>query len=133
MMKPLIGKGLQYLTASVDADNEWFDGCKSYVLRVPAKPPAKDFWSVTVYDALTRSQIVTDTLNPSVGSFTNMDPYDDGSVDIYFGQVAPKGREKNFIKTDPAKGFFLVFRFYGPLEGYIDKTWRLNDLEPTSQ
>jgi len=22
-----------------------------------------------------------------------------------------------------------VFRFYGPLEGYINKTWVLNDLE----
>ena len=27
------------------------------------------------------------------------------------------------------KGFFLVLRFYGPLEGYIEKTWVLNDLE----
>ena len=53
----------------------------------------------------------------------------DGSVDIYFGQEAPKGKEKNSIKTDPAKGFFVVFRFYGPLEGYIEKTSVLNDFE----
>ena len=26
-------------------------------------------------------------------------------------------------------GFFVVFRFYGPLEGYIDKTWGLSDFE----
>jgi len=26
-------------------------------------------------------------------------------------------------------GFFVVFRFYGPLEGYIEKTWVLNDFE----
>ena len=32
-----------------------------------------------------------------------------------------------FIKD--GKGFFLVFRFYGPTEGYIDKTWVLNDFE----
>ena len=31
--------------------------------------------------------------------------------------------------TDPSKGFFSVFRFYGPLEGYIEKTWVLNDFE----
>jgi len=24
---------------------------------------------------------------------------------------------------------FVVFRFYGPLEGYIDKTWMLSDFE----
>ena len=29
----------------------------------------------------------------------------------------------------PGKGFFLVFRFYGPTESYIDKTWVLNDLD----
>ena len=41
--------------------------------------------------------------------------------------TASKDKEKNWIKTDPDKGFFVVFRFYGPLEGYIDKTWVLND------
>jgi hypothetical protein len=45
------------------------------------------------------------------------------------GQKAPKGKEKNFIKTDPDKGFFVAFRFYGPLEGYIEKTWVMNDFE----
>ena len=53
----------------------------------------------------------------------------DGSVDVYFGAKAPKGKEKNWVPTNPEKGFFLVFRFYGPLETYIDKSWVLNDLE----
>ena len=49
---------------------------------------------------------------------------------MYFGAELPKGAsEKNWIKTDPAKGFFVVFRFYGPLEGYIEKTWVLDDFE----
>ena len=42
---------------------------------------------------------------------------------------APKDKTKSWIKTDPDKGFFVVFRFYGPTEGYIDKTWVLNYLE----
>jgi hypothetical protein len=50
-------------------------------------------------------------------------------VDIYFGPKVPRGMEKNWVPTNPDKGFFLVFRFYGPTEGYIDKTWVLNDLE----
>jgi hypothetical protein len=33
------------------------------------------------------------------------------------------------IFKNPDKGFFLVFRFYGPLEGYLEKTWKLGDLE----
>ena len=54
----------------------------------------------------------------------------DGSVDIYFGPAeAPKGKEKNWIRTDAEKGFFVLFSFYGPLEGYIEKTWVLGDFE----
>ena len=63
-------------------------------------------------------------------SRTGRDTNPDGSVDIYFGPTeAPQGKEKNWIQTDPDKGFFVVFRFYGPLEGYIDKTWVMNDFE----
>ena len=40
----------------------------------------------------------------------------------------PKGLDAWQVHN-PAKGFFVVFRFYGPLEGYIDKTWILNDFE----
>ena len=42
---------------------------------------------------------------------------------------SPEGMEKNWVPTNPEKGFFLVFRFYGPTEGFIDKRWVLNDLE----
>ncbi len=42
--------------------------------------------------------------------------------------VTPSRVQKN-CKTDPKMGYFVAFRFYGPLEGYIDKTWVLNDFE----
>ena len=64
-----------------------------------------------------------------MGSLDDPEINADGSVDVYFGDTAPKGKEKNWVPTNPEKGFFLVFRFYGPLEGYIEKTWVLNDLE----
>jgi len=55
---------------------------------------------------------------------------DDGSVDVYFGQKKPDGvSDNNWIKTNPKKGFFAVFRFYGPLEPFLNKTWMLNDIE----
>jgi hypothetical protein len=46
-----------------------------------------------------------------------------------FCPKAPKDKTKSWIKTDPGKGFFVVFRFYGLLEGYIEKTWKLNDFK----
>jgi hypothetical protein len=36
------------------------DGAKTYRLSVPQAVPQKLFWSITVYDAETRSQIATD-------------------------------------------------------------------------
>jgi hypothetical protein len=41
----------------------------------------------------------------------------------------PKGQAKNWIRTVPQKGWFPIFRFYGPLEPFFDKSWKLNDIE----
>ena len=92
------------------------------------RPPVKRFWAVTAYDPLSRA-LLDSGGNITVSSTRGVDANPDGSVDVYFGPKAPKGKEKNFIKTDPDKGFFVVFRFYGPLEGYIEKTWVMNDFE----
>ena len=53
----------------------------------------------------------------------------DGSVDLYFGPKAPKGFEKNWIKTKSGKGWFTLPRLYSPLKPILDKTWRWNDIE----
>jgi hypothetical protein len=129
MIKKLIGKGSQYIGAYSDSDDEWFDGGKNYTLHVPADVPAKDFWSVTVYDSLTRSQIMNDGLKPSAGSHLQMDTNADGSVDIYFGPKAPDGKEKNWIQTIPGKSWFVFFRLYGPTEAFFDRKWLLPDVK----
>jgi len=124
------GVGTAYLTTFRDNKGRYLAGGKNYKLRVAANPPVKNFWAVTAYDPTTRSLLdVGGNKNKSVGSRDNPAANSDGSVDIYFGPKAPKGRQKNWVSTNPDKGFFLVFRFYGPLEGYIEKTWTLNDLE----
>lgn len=122
------GMGTAYLTCFRDKDGNYLMGNKNYRLRVPANPPVKQFWAVTVYDPISRS-LADFGGNINIGSMDDPDVNEDGSVDIYFGQEAPAGKERNFIKTDPDKGFFVVFRFYGPLEGYIEKTWVLSDFE----
>jgi len=40
-----------------------------------------------------------------------------------------QGRERNWIRTVPGKGWFALMRFYGPLEAFFDKTWRPGDIE----
>lgn len=122
------GVGSAYLTASKDKEGKYLLGDKNYRLRVPANAPVKRFWAVTVYDPESRSLLASGG-NRTVGSMRDPQVNSDGSVDVYFGAELPKGKEKNWIKTDADEGFFVVFRFYGPLEGYIEKTWVLNDFE----
>lgn len=53
----------------------------------------------------------------------------DGSVDIYFGLRAPAGKENSGVQTVPGKGWNTLFRLYGPLEPWFDKTWRPGEIE----
>jgi len=90
-----------------------------------------NFWSVVVYDTLSRSQLQSSQPLPSVSSYTNPTINDDGSIDILFGPEKLAG-QGNWIQTVPGKGFFLMFRFYSPTEAFFDKTWQLNDVESVS-
>ena len=51
------GVGSQYAYTEQDADGNYLDGSKNYRLRIPANVPAKDFWSVVIYDPQTRSEL----------------------------------------------------------------------------
>ena len=129
MMEKNVGVGSYYLWAYKDAAGNFLDGAKNYKLHIPANVPAKDFWSVLVYDSLSRSELKNGQKFPSVSKYTDPKVNADGSVDVYFGPEMPKGQEKNWIKTVPGKGWFPIFRFYGPLEPLFEKTWKLTDIE----
>ncbi|UCG66002.1 MAG: DUF1254 domain-containing protein, partial [Deltaproteobacteria bacterium] len=123
------GVGNSYLTGFRDKNGEFLLGDRNYKLRVPAEVPVKRFWAVTAYDPVSRS-LLDSGGQITVSSLRDPKVNPDGSVDVFLGPAKPEGvSDKNWIKTDPEKGFFLVFRFYGPLEGIMDKTWVLNDLE----
>ncbi|WP_272699575.1 DUF1254 domain-containing protein [Desulfovibrio sp. Fe33] len=124
------GIGSQYAAACRDADGKYLDGSKTYKLTLPTGIPAKDFWSIVVYDPQTRSMLQTDQRYPSLNSLQgNVAANADGSVDVYFGPTAPKGKENNWIQTAPGKGFFLILRLYAPLKPWFDQTWRLGQIE----
>lgn len=129
MATKMVGIGSQYLCTHTDGKGVPLDGAKNYKLRVPANIPAKDFWSMTVYDSASRSMMATSQKFPAESSYTNVETNPDGTIDIYFGPKAPAGKERNWIETDPAKGWTGIFRLYGPLQPFFDQTWRLNDIE----
>jgi len=128
MVQKVVGQGSQYFTVYSDESGAHLDGGKSYHLHLPANIPVKNFWSVVVYDARSRSQLDNGRKLPSVSTYTNPAVNSDGSVDVYFGPNEPKGGGKNWIRTVPGVGWFPLLRFYAPLQAFFDKTWKPDDI-----
>lgn len=84
---------------------------------------------MTVYNSASRSMMATAQKFPAASSYTNVETNPDGTIDLYFGSKAPAGKERNWIETDPAKGWTGIFRLYGPLEPFFDQSWRLPGIE----
>jgi hypothetical protein len=125
MIMKMVGVGSQYAISEHDVVGMYLDGANNYQLHLPPNIPAKDFWSVIVYDPQTRSMLQTDQQFPGTGSQREglaINP--EHSVDIFFGPLPPPGMENNWVQTIPGKGWFAMLRLYGPLEPWFDKTWQ---------
>lgn len=130
MVLKMIGKGSQYAIATADKNGEYLEGKNTYRLNIPANVPAKDFWSVVVYDPQTRSELQTGQPFPSKNNKRDaLVENADGSVDLYFAPQIPEGKEANWIETVPGKGWYPILRLYGPLEAWFDKSWRPGEIE----
>ena len=130
MVLKIVGAGSQYAIAAVDSKDNYLDGAKNYKLHIPANPPAKNFWSITVYDTQTRSMLQTDQQFPSIGSrAAGIQKEVDGSYELYFGPKAPQGHEQNWVQTISGKGWFTILRLYGPLEPWFDQSWKPGEFE----
>ncbi|MBD3329383.1 DUF1254 domain-containing protein [Candidatus Dojkabacteria bacterium] len=131
MVLKMVGRGSQYAMGILDSEGNYLDGSKYYTLNIPANVPAKDFWSVVMYDPQTRSELQTDQPLPSVSSQrTPLVENEDGSVTLYFGPTnkAPEDKKANWLQSVPGKGWFVLFRLYGPLEPWFDKTWQPGEI-----
>ena len=131
MAVSMVDKGAKYPGVFRDKDGDYLEGGKSYSLHLPPDIPAANFWSMTVYDALTASGLNNGQTFPSLNQMDKPTQNADGSLDLYFGPTAPAGHEKNWMRTVPGKGYFLLLRLYSPKESFFDKTWKPNDIEKT--
>jgi hypothetical protein len=124
------GKGSDYSMGMVDSEGRPLDGSKTYKLHMPPDIPVKDFWALTMYDTQTRCQLQTDQQFPTLDSYKEgMKTNADGSIDVYFSPEPPPGQESNWLQTIPGKAWFVALRMYGPLEPWLDQTWRPAEIE----
>ena len=123
-----LGGSTFYFGGLRDKDGETLNGTDTYKLRVSADTPAEDFWSAIVYSMKTKGFVKdVDRVGLSSQVIDTMQKNKDGSVDVYFAPKAPEGMVSNWIPT--GEDFFLLFRLYGPKEGWLQSGWKLGDIE----
>ncbi|MEU0538308.1 DUF1214 domain-containing protein [Nocardia sp. NPDC005978] len=133
MFRRRAGGGSLYWFCAHDNIGSYLDGGTTYSLTLPLPVPAALFWSITVYDARTRSQIDTPQGHAALRSlFELRDHLDHDTVTVHFGPTAPTDPEQPWIQTIPGVGWFVYFRIYGPTEGAFDNSWKPGDFEPAS-
>jgi hypothetical protein len=130
MFRRTQGAGSLYWLGLHDENGAYLDGGKTYKLTVPQPVPASLFWSVTVYDALTRSEIQTEQRRAALRSLFELKGDGNPHLELYFGPRAPDGGEQRWIRTIPGRGWFAYFRIYGPEEAALDHSWRPGDFVP---
>jgi len=118
-----------YPTAREDADGEPLDGAHRYQVTFDTLPPAKAFWSVTMYDTSydgTAGYLVENPINRYlINSTTQGLVYgDDGSLTITIQHDQPQdAAEKANWLPAPEGPFYLAMRIYWPEQAALDGTW----------
>jgi len=118
-----------YPTSEADAMGKPYDGAHKYVIHLDKgqTPPAKAFWSLTMYDA--HYFFVANPLNRyTLSSRSQFKQNQDGSVDLYIQNESPgKDKEANWLPAPKGK-FILMLRLYWPDEppqvSILDGTWK---------
>jgi hypothetical protein len=129
-MGTLIGLGVNlpedavYPASFVDGDARPYSGANYYVLHFDKGklPPAKAFWSVTLYDD--QGFQVPNPINRfAIGDRDKLAFNPDGSLDLYVQNESPGvDKESNWLPA--AKGAFnLAMRLYSPRREVMDGTW----------
>jgi hypothetical protein len=120
----------QYLFALADEDGNELQADKLYSFTMPAEVPAKQFWSLIIYDLETFALIYNPMDRAGLSSFDlpNMKQNADGSTTLYFGPKSPDGLESNWVPTS-GKRPLPVVRIYGGTQEFWDRSWEMPDVE----
>lgn len=115
-----------YVGTRLNADHQQLLGTQAYVIHFDKKdlPPAKFFWSMTMYDLPARHLVANPIKRYSIGDRTKGLKYGaDGSLDIYVQHASPgPDKQSNWLPA-PEGPYDLIARIYGPDEAVFNGTW----------
>ena len=125
-----------YPLARTDANGDPLSGERSYSLRFDSPPPAKAFWSVTMYDTsydgvsgyLVENPIDRYLINSTT---TGLALGDDKSLTVHIQHSEPSAQEgrANWLPS-PEGSFYLAIRIYWPEPDALDGTWEPPPIVP---
>lgn len=118
-----------YPFASEDNDGQPLSGDSAYRLRFDVFPPAKAFWSVTMYDT-SYDGVAGYMVDNKIGRYlinsttTGLVSGDDGSLTIHIQHDEPGSEAGRANWLPAAQGrFYLAMRIYWPEPEALDGTW----------
>lgn len=130
MFRRNAGAGSLYWLGARDRTGAFLDGERRYRLTIPQPVPAGLFWSVTIYDSQTRSQVQTPQDKAALRSlFELRDLTGQSSLDLHFGPTQPANTGNRWLRTAPGRGWFAYIRIYGPQQAAFDRSWKPGDFE----
>jgi hypothetical protein len=121
--------GVFCLRALRDAAGKPLKGEHVYRLRLPGRIPAHDHWSLIAYAKESKAFLHNDLDRVGLSSrdVSRLSVNADGSIDLYFGPEAPRGRASNWVPT--GGDFFLILWLYGPEKSVLGRSFKMPDLE----
>ncbi|HSR31195.1 MAG TPA: DUF1254 domain-containing protein [Anaerolineae bacterium] len=118
-----------YPTARADTDGNPLDGAHRYQITFTTPPPAKAFWSITMYDTtydgaagyLVENPINRYLINSTTAGLVHGK---DGSLTVTIQRAQPQdtAERANWLPA-PEGPFYLVMRIYWPEKAALDGTW----------
>ncbi len=113
-----------YPTALADSEGKLLDGANRYRLVFHKPPPARAFWSLTLYDA--DAFLVPNSANRyALGNFhPPLTRRGNGSIVVLVQHDKPAEQGVNWLPA-PAQGMFrLNLRLYWPRKSALDGSWQ---------
>jgi hypothetical protein len=117
-----------YMDGRNDDKGQPFNGSKKYVVRFEKGqlPPAKAFWSISMYNIDDGSFVANPINRYTVGDRTpGIVTNADGSLEVYLQHDPPQdaAQKANWLPA-PDGGFYLNLRLYVPDDSLANGTWK---------